>query len=70
VINVSLLELKKCIRENIPIYYGRKEINIIKIYEFFNLLDISYKDDLTVFTVDIMALRELPSNEIGISIKI
>jgi len=67
---VILLKLKKCIRENTPIYYGRKEIYIIKIYEFFSLLDVSYKDDPTVFTVDLMALRELPSNEIGISIKI
>ncbi|MDR3669000.1 MAG: hypothetical protein P4L35_19395 [Ignavibacteriaceae bacterium] len=65
-----LLDLKKCIREDIPIYYGRKEIEIIKIYEFFNLLDVRYKDDLIVFTVDLMALRELPSEEIGISIEI
>lgn len=63
---MDILNLKKRIQEKKPIFYGNKEIKIVKIYETFKLIDISYISNSQIFTVDIMGLNCSSNNEIKV----
>lgn len=65
---MDLYELEKKVAQNTSIFYGRKLIQVIRIYEIFNLVDIVYNGESTVFTVDVMALDYSPSTENTIQI--
>ncbi|PFA58980.1 hypothetical protein, partial [Bacillus cereus] len=60
---MDLYELEKKVAQNTSIFYGRNLIQVIRIYEIFNLVDIVYNGESTVFTVDIMTLDYSPSTE-------
>lgn len=54
---MDILNLKKRIQEKKPIFYGNKEVKIVKIYETFKLIDISFFSNSQIFIVDVMVLK-------------
>lgn len=61
-------QLKKEVAKNSLLFYGRRPIHIIKIYDIFNLVDVVYDGESKVFTVDVMTLDSSPSTENTIQI--
>ena len=61
---MSISKLRKRLQKNRPIFYGDKKVKVIKIYEKFMLVDISYYCGSQIFTVDILILNDQPINEI------
>ncbi|WCK55143.1 hypothetical protein PP175_03915 [Aneurinibacillus sp. Ricciae_BoGa-3] len=61
---MNLLELEELLEKREFIYYGRTKINILKIYRPFNLIDVTYENDSSIFTIDVIALEATPSKEI------
>ncbi|BBB92282.1 MAG TPA: hypothetical protein PKA28_17590 [Methylomusa anaerophila] len=64
--NISFL--KECINSNIPLYIEKLQVNIVDIYEEFNLIEIQDTDGFQ-FMVDISVVSLNPYREKSISLK-
>jgi hypothetical protein len=62
------LDLKQSLINNSPLYYGNKQIRIMKIYEVFNLIDVVYEDEKDVFTIDLMSINKQPNQDVYINL--
>lgn len=63
---MEILDLKQSLLNNSPLYYGRKKISVIKIYEIFNLIDVIYDDEEEIFTIDLMSIIKKPTQDVYI----
>lgn len=65
---MELLDLKQSLFNNSPLYYGKKRIIVIKIYEVFNLIDVIYENEENIFTIDLMSIIKQPSQDVYIDV--
>ena len=65
---MEILDLKQSLLNNSPLYYGKKKISVINIYDVFNLIDIIYEDEEEIFTIDLMSIIKQPSQDVYIDI--
>lgn len=66
---MTIYELVESLEKKRTIYYGKKKINILNIYNAFNLIDVVYENESTIFTVDIFTVGLIPSKENGFKYK-
>lgn len=60
--------LKNRINSNLPIYLGDIKINIIEIFDIFNLIEIDLIEGNKNMVVDVMVLTESPQKQNAIQI--
>lgn len=66
---MRILDLKQSLIDNSPLYYGNRQIKIIKIYDVFNLIDVIFdEDEEDIFTIDLMSIIRQPNQDIYINI--
>lgn len=60
-----MFELVESLEKKRSLYYGKRKISILNIYKNFNLIDVVYENDSSIFTVDIVTVGLMPSEENG-----
>ncbi|MFR0778759.1 MAG: hypothetical protein ACLSH8_04045 [Zhenhengia sp.] len=65
---MNMGELIESLKEKRSLYYNNKPVCVVEIYEIFNLIDIRYMEEDTVFTIDVSAIQKQKSKEIRIRI--
>jgi len=65
---LDILTLKNRITLNLPIYLEDKNVDIVEIFDLFNLVEVKNKDNEKSFVIDAGALTESPIKELSIPI--
>lgn len=65
---MDILTLKNRITLNLPIYLEDKNVDIVEIFDLFNLVEIKINDNEKSFVIDVGALTESPTKELSIPI--
>lgn len=67
---MDISTLKNRISSSLPIYLGDIEVNVIEIFDIFNLIEIDLKEENKNMIVDVMTLNETPIKEASIRLNL
>lgn len=67
---MDISTLKNRISSSLPIYLGDIEVNVIEIFDIFNLIEIDLKEENKNMIVDVMTLNEIPVKENSIRLSL
>ncbi|WP_278475468.1 hypothetical protein [Turicibacter sanguinis] len=67
---MDISTLKNRINSNLPIYLGDIEVNIIEIFDIFNLIEIDLKEGNKNMIVDVLTLTENPVKNVSIRLNL